>query len=338
MTEALSRAPLGVRIRDARLSLPAMLELVREAESLGYHSAWLPEGPGRDALTEAALLAQATHRIQIGTGIIPVFTRLPTVAAATALTAAQLVPGRIVLGIGIGHRQHMQAAHGVPFDKPVQRTREFAEIARALCQTGSVEYHGQIYDIDGFAMEDPVTEPVPIYIAALREGMLRMAGAVADGVLMNWVTLDYVPRAIELIHEGARAAGRDPSTIRVASYLRTCVCDDPERVERASRAQVARYGSMPYYRRYFQSIGFGDEAQAIEQAWQRDDAQAAAAIVSTRMLRAITIYGSADECRLRLDAYRQAGLDLPIIAPFPIDEPIEQTFERTLRGCAPAGG
>jgi alkanesulfonate monooxygenase SsuD/methylene tetrahydromethanopterin reductase-like flavin-dependent oxidoreductase (luciferase family) len=167
--------------------------------------------------------------------------------------------------------------------------------------------------------------------------MLRMAGAIADGVLMNWATPDRVREAIGHVHAGAREAGRAPGEIRIASYLRTCVSDDTARVEAASREQIARYGAMVYYRNYFAEIGFAAEAEALAMAWEKGDAAAAADVVHRQMIQTLTIYGSPDECRARLDAYRAAGLDLPVIAPFPIGEPIMETFERTIAGCAPEG-
>jgi 5,10-methylenetetrahydromethanopterin reductase len=168
--------------------------------------------------------------------------------------------------------------------------------------------------------------------------MLRLAGAVADGVLMNWATPSRVREAIEHIHAGAREAGRSPDEIRIASYLRTCVSDDTEQVETACRVQIARYGSMVYYRNYFTELGFAAEAEALEAAWAKGDADGAAEVVDRPMIQALTIYGTAAECRERLDGYRAAGLDLPVIAPFPIGEPVAETFERTIVGCALSAG
>ena len=168
--------------------------------------------------------------------------------------------------------------------------------------------------------------------------MLRMAGAVADGVLMNWATPARIREAIGHIQTGAREAGRSPDEVRIASYLRTCVSDDTERVERACREQIAQYGSMVYYRNYFSEIGFAAEAAALEAAWAKGDAAAAANVVGRRMIRALTIYGSSTECREQLATYRAAGLSLPIIAPFPIGEPVVETFERTIFGCATVAG
>jgi alkanesulfonate monooxygenase SsuD/methylene tetrahydromethanopterin reductase-like flavin-dependent oxidoreductase (luciferase family) len=193
---------------------------------------------------------------------------------------------------------------------------------------------GEVYTIKHYQPDAPLPQPVPVYVAALRPQMLRLAGAVADGVLMNWATLDYIPQAIEYVRQGAEASGRRLSDVHIASYLRTCVTAAPETVEQASREQIARYCSMVYYQRYFASVGFATEAAAIAQAWQRGDRAAAVQAVTRPMLQALTIYGTAHECRQRLQAYRSAGLQLPIIAPFPIGEPIQETFARTIAGCA----
>lgn len=326
-------ALLGVRLRDNALPFPAMRELVRLADARGYDSAWLPESQGREVFTELTALVLSSSRLRIGTGIVPVFTRLPTVAAAAMASAAAVAPGRVILGLGIGHQPGLESGHGVHFHHPLQHVKEFVTIARTLLSKGQISFHGDMYTIKHYQLENPPTPPVPVYIAALRPGMLRLAGAIADGVLLNWASLEYIPQAIAYIREGAEAAGRSLSDIQIASYLRTCVTDDPARVEEATRTQIARYSSMLYYQQYFISLGFATEAAAIAQAWQRGDARAAAQAVTQDMIRAITIYGSAEQCRERLQAYRNAGLQLPIIAPFPIDEPVQETFARTITGC-----
>jgi alkanesulfonate monooxygenase SsuD/methylene tetrahydromethanopterin reductase-like flavin-dependent oxidoreductase (luciferase family) len=326
---------LGVRLRDNQLTYPAMRDLVRLAEQRSYDSVWLPESSGREVFTELTALAQASTRVRLGTGIVPVFTRLPTVASAAMATAATVAPGRVILGVGIGHRSGLEAGHGVHFHQPLQHVREFVTIARQLLTQGTVSYTGKIYSIKHCALETPPAQPVPVYIAALRPQMLRLAGAVADGVLMNWAALDYLPQAIEYVRQGAEAAGRSLRDVHIASYLRTCVTAAQEVVEQACREQIARYGAMVYYRQYFASIGFADEAHAMEQAWERADRAAAMQAVTQPMIQALTIYGSAEVCRQRLQAYRDAGLQLPIIAPFPIGEPVQDTFARTMEGCAP---
>lgn len=327
-------AALGVRIRDTHLAVTTMRDLAQLADRTGYDSVWLPESYGREVFTELTALLLSTERIRIGTGIVPVFARLPTIAAAAVTTAATLAPGRVILGLGIGHKPAIEAGHGVHFSRPFQHTREFVTIARRLLTEGEVSYTGEIYSIKHFQLDAPPPQPVPVYLAALRPQMLQLAGAMADGVLMNWATLDYMPQAIEYIRQGAEAAGRQLQDVQIACYLRTCVTDAPELVEQACREQLARYGTMTYYQQYFASIGFAKEAEAMAQAWGRGDSAAAADAVTLPMIRTLTIYGTADECRQRLQAYRDAGLQLPIIAPFPIGEPVQETFARTIEGCA----
>jgi 5,10-methylenetetrahydromethanopterin reductase len=326
-------AALGVRIRDSNFAVTDMRQLVQLAEDKGYDSVWLPEGMGREAVTELTALVLASDRIRLGTGIVPVFARLPTIAAASMATAATLAPGRVILGLGIGHQTALEGGHGVHFSRPLQHVREFATIARRLLSEGQISYTGDIYTIKHYQLDVPLPQPVPVYLAALRPQMLRLAGAIADGVLMNWAMLDYIPQAIEYVRQGAEEAGRHLRDIQIASYLRTCVTDTPETVEQATREQLARYGSMVYYQRYFTSIGFAPEAEAIAQAWRQGDRAAAIDAVSQPMIRALTIYGTAHECRQRLQAYRDAGLQLPIIAPFSIGEPVQETFARTIEGC-----
>ena len=265
-----------------------MRDLVRLAERRGYDSVWLPESHGREVLTELTALALSSERIRLGTGIIPVFMHLPTVTAAAMATAAVVAPGRVMLGVGIGHQANLESSHGVHFYKPLQHVREFVTLVRRVFAEGQVSYQGDIYTIKDFQLEMPPAQRVPVYIAALRPHMLQLAGAVADGVLMNWASLEYIPQAIAYIRQGADAAGRSLRDIHIA----------------------------------------------LEQAWQRGDATAAAQAVTRPMLQALTIYGSAEECRRRLQTYRDAGLQLPIIAPFPIGEPVQETFARTIEACS----
>jgi probable F420-dependent oxidoreductase len=327
-------AALGVRLRDSHLRITAMRDLVKLAEDKGYDSVWLPESMGRDACTELTALALTSTHIRLGTGIVPVFARLPTIAAAAMATAATLAPGRVMLGVGIGHQGALESGHGVSFSRPLQHVREFATIARRLLRAGHISYTGEVYTIKHYQLDMPPPQPVPVYVAALRPQMLRLAGAVADGVLMNWATPDYVRQAVEYVRQGAEAAGRSLQDIHIASYLRTCVTETPDVVEQASREQIARYASMVYYQRYFATIGFAAEADAIARAWQQGDATAATRAVTPQMIRAVTVYGTAPECRQRLQSYRDAGLQLPIIAPFPVGEAVQDTFARTIAGCA----
>ena len=150
------------------------------------------------------------------------------------------------MGLGIGHQSDLEGGHGVHFSRPLQHVREFVTVARRLLAEGRVSYTGDIYTIAHYQLDVPPSLPVPVYVAALRPQMLRLAGAIADGVLLNWATVDYMPQAIAYVRQGAETAGRDPGAVRIASYLRTCVTDAPEMVEQATREQLARYGSMVY--------------------------------------------------------------------------------------------
>jgi alkanesulfonate monooxygenase SsuD/methylene tetrahydromethanopterin reductase-like flavin-dependent oxidoreductase (luciferase family) len=181
-----------------------MHELVGIAEQASYESVWLPEGLGRDSVAELIALLGAGDRITLATGIVPVFAREPTLTSAAVATAAALAPGRVILGVGIGHRDSLVAGHGIKFSRPLTRTREFTEIARRLLRGEGVEYAGDVFNISRFRVDCKPAIPVPVYVAALRPAMLRMAGAVAEGVLLNWATPERIREAIEHVYEGAR--------------------------------------------------------------------------------------------------------------------------------------
>ena len=153
--------------------------------------------------------------------------------------------------------------------------------------------------------------------------MIELAGEIADGVLLNWAWPDYIPQAIQCLRRGAERVGRDPEEIDVACYIRTAVVDDPDVVRPSLQRQIARYGAMPFYRRYLEQSRFKEETVAISRALDMGDTDAAAAAVSDAMQRELAIFGPAEHCRQEVERRRSLGLKLPVIAPFAVaDDPL----------------
>ncbi|MCE2463330.1 MAG: LLM class flavin-dependent oxidoreductase, partial [Dehalococcoidia bacterium] len=171
---------------------------------------------------------------------------------------------------------------------------------------------------------------VPIYLAALGPKMIELAGETADGVLLNWASPDYLRQARDHIRRGAEKAGRNPEDIDVACYLRTAVVDDLERVKPELRGQIARYFRMPYYRDYFRQMGFEEETAAVSQALARSDTATAAAAISDEMQSELGIFGTAEECRQRIEHLRSLGLRQPVIAPFMVGDDANESFRATI--------
>jgi alkanesulfonate monooxygenase SsuD/methylene tetrahydromethanopterin reductase-like flavin-dependent oxidoreductase (luciferase family) len=287
------------------------------AEELGYGSVWVAEGHSGDQFAILGACAAVTRRIQLGTAISSVFVRsAPTIAMAAA-TVDHLSEGRLVLGLGTSHREQVEPEHGVPFLAPTARLRDVVEIVRTLLRDGTVAHRGRVVTIERFDLWfRPERREVPIYLAGLFPPMLELAGEIGQGVLLTWPTLDAPARAARHVAAGARRAGRRPEDVLVASIVPCAVAPDRRAALDRMRGSVAFYaGFFPRYNRLLAESGFADAARAIRTAWDAGDRARATSLVPDALVEAVALVGPAEACRARLAAYRQAGLDLPIITP-----------------------
>lgn len=335
-----ARGPVGVSLRDslpsagpdAVLPTRTMVELAVLAERLGYHSVWIPEGQGREAFALLGAMATATERIGLATGVIPVFSRPPALAAMGLATLDDLSGGRLVFGIGAGHAEISGRAYGVPFRDPVTAVREFVEIVRRAMRGETVRFDGRVFRVGGFALESVPRRVVPVYVAALRDRMLSLAGEVGDGVLLNWATPARVRVAVEVVRRAAAAAGRTEA-VHVACFVRVCVTDRPGPAREVLRRLIASYARLRAYRALWRRSGFAEEMARVEEAaGARPEAVVRA--VSDRMVEALGLIGDPAEVYRGLQAFRDAGVDLPIIYPFAVG-PGDRAYRDTLEGLAP---
>jgi 5,10-methylenetetrahydromethanopterin reductase len=319
------------------LSPSEIVECVVLAEALGYESAWVAEGHGGDQFAILAACAASTRRITLGTSISSVFVRsAPTIGMAAA-TVDQLSGGRFVLGLGSSHRVQVEPEHGIPFVQPTQRLRETMDLVRALLRDGVVSYAGAVVDVKRFDLWfEPLRREIPIYISALFPPMLQIAGEIADGVLLTWPTLTAGRRAAENVAIGARRTGRSPDAIDIASSIPSHVSASEAEALDGLRRPLAYYmGFFPRYRRVLAEAGFADEAQKIAEAFQAGDRDEAARRVPDEMVAAVTVAGTAAQCRAKIEAYRASGITLPILRLRPSGPDGKRTAIETIRACAP---
>ncbi len=315
-------ARYGVRLEnDPNLSPQDYQVLASRAEKNGFEAVWVPEGGGRDSLTSLATIAMKTEKVKLGTGILPIFARTPFNTAMGAAGMAAVSDGRFVLGLGVGHAPTVESRDGIPFKQPMTRMRETIQIIKALLAGGEVNFTGKQFKLTGASMgaATPKTK-VPIYIAALGPQMLEMVGELADGVLMNWTAVDYLGEAIGHIKRGAEKAGRDPSAIDIAGYVRVAVGDDVTASRDSLRYQVARYASNPFYRNFFAETGFDKEMSAAAAVLADGNLDKAADSITDEMQDQVAVVGTVEECRAALEKRRAAGLQLPVIAPFAVGD------------------
>jgi probable F420-dependent oxidoreductase len=312
---------------------------VKLAEELGYESAWVAEGHGGDQFAVLAACARETSRIGLGTSITSVFVRTAPTIAMAAATVDDLSAGRFILGIGSSHKVQVEAEHGIAYAKPLTRTRETVAVIRALLRDGRVEYRGETVRIDGFDLWFAPRRPeIPIYLSAVFEKMTELCGEIADGVILTRSALETAAKVRERVAVGAGRAGRDASRIAITSLLPTVVADSRREALAALRPGLAFYaGFFPRYNRLMAEHGFPEEAGAIAAAWSRGDRDAAERAVSDAMIDASSVAGTPEECREKIEAYRQSGIDLPILSPFARGPGSKARFEAVIRACAPRG-
>jgi probable F420-dependent oxidoreductase len=319
-------------------ALPEHAELARELERRGYTDAWSYEADGLDCFASLAPVALAT-RMRLGTAIANVFTRGPATLAMSAAGLADLAPGRFCLGIGAGSQPIVEAWNGGRFALPATRVREMVHVLRAALAGERVVFHGKALSVDGFRLARPPAGPVPIYVAALRAGMLQVAGEVADGVILNWLSADDVPRVVDVVREAAARAGRDPAAVEITARLLVNVDPTGPEADVGVRRNVTAYLNVPVYRAYQEWLGRGAELAPMWQAWERGDRKAAVAAVPERVMSELIVRGSMAEIRAHVQRYLDAGIDTAFLQVSTLEQEAvrrRQILLDALRALAPS--
>jgi len=310
----------------------------RTAEEFGYEAIFVPEAWGRDAFVTLGALARVTERIGLGTGIVNVYSRTPALLAMAAVTLDEISGGRAILGLGTSGQRVVEGWHGVPMARPLRRLREATEAVRAIVSGSRRGYVGETLSIApgfGVTLARP-RDRIPIYHASLTPRGVRQCAEVADGWLPYFASPDTLRVDLASIEDALRTAGRERASFTVAPLLPVLVSDDDAASRAVLRRQLAFYigGMGRFYRETVTRHGFGDTAEEIRRLWDAHEREAAAAAVTDELLDAFAIVGDAARCRARLDEYRAAGADLPIVA-LPGDVPLADV-ERTVRALGDA--
>jgi probable F420-dependent oxidoreductase len=318
MTDEAAISPLGLCLRPSYggvYSVDAMRAQAVLADSLGYHSVWMAESWGQDAIPVLADLAASTRRITVGTAVLNVFSRSPSLLAMTAVTMSELYPQRFILGLGTGTKALIEGWHGIPFDRPVSRLTDALRVVRAVLSGQTVEYSGTTVAISGYRLRVPTGQPSgQIYVAALGQRGLALAAREADGWLPYLMSRAALPDRAAVIRQLAADSGRDGGPV-IAPLIVTCVNEDAAVARQQARRHIASYlGAMgPHYREFVAGNGYGDQVATITDAWRGGDRAAATSAVTDAMVDDIAVSGAPADCALQLRAWRAAGADLPIL-------------------------
>ena len=289
------------------------------AEALGYEAVFIPESYC-DSLAYSLAVALATTRLKVGTAITNIYLRQPTLLAAEAAAVQEFSGGRLLLGVGVGHRA-VNEPLGIDMSDPLGKTRDVIATLRAAWAKGPHQPRPAM--------------PPAILAAALAPRMIELAGEVSDGPIFNLFPLVRYPRALAALRRGAARGGRDPETLTVCHFTTSYLSDDPAAALHEAKRMLARYANLPFYGNMLAASGFRPEVEAVRAAWRTRDVAAAERAVSDEMADAVTLAGDPAHCRERLSAYRMAGATLTIVFPNPVGESRAAAVERTLVAFAP---
>ncbi|MFF4253862.1 LLM class flavin-dependent oxidoreductase [Streptomyces sp. NPDC001663] len=319
-------------------SVPDMIGLAQQAERSGFETIWVAETRiTRDAFVPATAIAQATETIRIGTGIVNVFTRNPVLMASTFLGMDELAPGRVIIGLGAGSSMVL-GPQGIDYHKPLTRLREYAEVIPRLMRGETVDFDGSTVTLRDARIEDvlsvgdrPLRAELPLYLAVDGPKAMRYAGGVGDGVLMDiCLPTSAVQEKLRILSEGAEEAGRTRADLDVGAVL-LCSPNEDEQVGRAAaRFVISLYlGSLPHLGT---QIGLPDEVTAaVGKALATEGIEAAARLVPDAAVDQLAVAGTPEQCRSRIQQYRDAGLDFVVLAP------VESAIRATVDLLAPDG-
>jgi F420-dependent oxidoreductase-like protein len=310
----------------------------RELEAAGVDMIWVAEAYGFDAVSLCGYLAAVTDRVELATGILPVFSRTPALLAQTAAGLDALSDGRFVLGLGASGPQVIEGWHGVAYDRPLARLRETVDICRMVWRRDRLAYHGRVFELPlppdrGTGLGKPIKminsprrERIPIFLASLGERSVELCAEIADG----WLPYLFVPERADAVWGAARRAGeakRDPSlgALEIVAGGVLAIGDGAEAHRERARAGVALYvGGMGargknFYNDVVCSYGFADEARVIQDLYLAGDKEGAAAAVPDRLLEQLTLCGDRSYLRDRVAAFRDAGVTNLNVAPVDAD-------------------
>lgn len=312
----------GITVPFDRAPLAEQRSLYEEAEALGYTDLWSSEASGTDAFTPLALAAAWAPGARLGTAIVPSFTRGPATLAMSVAALAETAPGRFVFGIGSSSDVIVERWNGIPFAEPYKHNRDMIRFLRAALAGEKVTGEFDTFTVSGFRLDRPPAIVPPIVLAALRPGMLRLAGREADGAVINWLSAEDVRRVTPEVGAGKEIVAR----------IYVCPSEDAATVRSMSKLAIAAYMNVEVYAAFQQWLGRGEMFEEMWSAWRAGDRKAAVAAIPDEAVDQLIVHGSPDECRAHIARYVECGVTTPVLAPLPFGVgPVE-----TMRLLAPA--
>ncbi len=314
--------------------LHAQEKQLRQLSDLGYTDIWSAEADGVDAFTPLAMAAAWEPRLRLGTAIVPAYTRSPALFAQSVASLADAAPGRFAIGVGSSSNVIIERWNGIPFVEPYKKVRDIVRFLRDALSGEKVTKQYDTFKVDSFRLGvRPEVQP-QILVAALREGMLRLAGREADGAIINWLSPDDVRTVTKVVHDAARAAGADPATKEIVARIFVCPSENADVVRAGARFAIAGYLNVPVYAEFHRWLGRGDALAGMWDAWKAGDRKAALAAIPDSVVDDLVVHGSPAECRAKIDHYFANGVNTSSLAILSFDPAL--SFWSAVESLAPS--
>ena len=304
---------VGVAL-DGMIPMPAMLDLVRLAERLGVSDVWMAEHLGyRDGLTTSMAILSATTTAVVAPTAISIFTRHPMITAMSAATLEELAPARTLLVLATGNPRALGEL-GVPVARPVTVMREYAAVVRALWRGEPTTFAGDVFHVRDATFHVSLASPPPLWIAAMGPHMLRLAGEIGDGVVLSGaLSPAYIRHSLRFVQEGAARVGRETKVVGTAGFVITSVSRDGAAARRQAKQMLAYLFRNRFVAENLAMEGSRVDRAAVADAAARGDWGTAFAGIPDNEVTTYAVAGTPSECRRQLDAFREAGLDRPVL-------------------------
>jgi probable F420-dependent oxidoreductase len=305
----------GITIPFDGIPLHAHKEWFARLRQLGYTDVWSAEVDGSDGFTPLALAAAWEPELKLGVAITPAYTRGPALLAQSVASIADAAPGQFAFGLGASSEIIVAGWNGLEFTNQYRRVRDTLRFLRLALTGEKVTETYETFHVTGFRLARIPEQLPPLYLAALRPGMLHLAGKEADGAILNWLSADDVPQAVAEVEKGGGSGHEIVARIFVIPH------EDPDVARAIGRRMITAYLNVEAYAEFHRWLGRGPALQPMWDAWATGDRKAALAAIPDEVVDALVVHGSTAECRAHIQRYMDNGITIPAIAviPFGVD-------------------
>ena len=298
------------------LSINEILECSHILQSKNPDTVWIPETWGMENFSMLSMISQNVQS-KVGSSIINIYSRSPALISMGAVTVDTISNGRLIIGLGTSSPAIVEDFHGYNFEKPLSRMREYVELIRKITTGNKITYDGEFFHLKNFSLlTKPVRSKIPIYLAAVNKKMVELAWEISDGVIFYLRPLNELKETISKMQSKRK--------IDATCQIITAVSEDSEKAIQRVKTTIAFYVSVgKVYREFLANNGFSTETNNIYEEFKKTGFKSNSELVTPQMIDALTIYGTPDESKKKLQKFRDTGVDLPIIQFNPIGDTIE---------------